>query len=197
MALLLAHGAVAQKNTVFTTTAVNLIAPIGSLSETTQGGLGTSFSIDYRVKPSFLLVGRWDSSKLPVQSVALLEKLDPSLRGLVNEVKGKYVSNALGLYGVYYLTTGRVKPYLTAGPGFNIITVPTPFYNRQSRQLSLESTTKITLYGLAGAGLDWQFSKSVSAFGDVNIYLVPGSSLVAAGGNSYLTGKLGIRLPLF
>ena len=196
--LLLSYRATAQSDgRVFTTTAVDLAFPVAALRTETQPGWGTSFTIEYRLKPSFALVGAWDSNKLPVQSANLLAKLAPALRGAVAELKGTYLTNALGLYGIRYFKSGRTRPYLTGGVGLNIITVPAPFYNEQTRLLSLESASKLTIYAMGGFGINWQFAKPVAFFGEANAYFVPASSAVASGSNSFLTLKTGLRFPLF
>jgi len=70
-------------------------------------------------------------------------------------------------------------------------------YNDQTRLLSLESSSILTLFGVAGAGIHWQFSKSAGVFGEEIIYYTPAKSAVTTGNNSYLTTKFGVRFPLF
>lgn len=195
--LLLSYWTIAQDNRVFSTTAVNLTFPVGALQTATQPGWGTSFAIEYRLKPTFALVGAWDSNKLPVQSANLLARLAPALHGAVAEIKGRYITNALGLYAVRYFKSGRTRPYLTGGVGLNFITVPAPAYNGQTRLLSLESASTLTIYAMGGFGINWQFAPSVALFGEANAYFVPFSSAVATGSNSFLTLKTGLRFPLF
>jgi len=196
--LLKSTGAAAQEKRVYTTSGVSLAIPLGDLRAATQNGWGTSFAGEYRLSKRVFVHGVWDNNKLPVQSAKLLAGLDPALRTTVTNLKGTYVSNTLGLFGQYRLTPGKaVQPYLTAGLGFNIITVPAPVYNDQTRLLSLESSSVLTLFGAAGAGIHWQLSKSVGVFGEGIVYYTPAKSAVTTGNNSYLTTKFGVRFPLF
>ena len=188
----------AQDHRVYTTSGVSLAFPLGDLRTAAQNGWGTSFAVEYRLSSTVSIHGVWDSNKLPVQSARLLAGLDPALRTVVTNLKGKYVSNALGLFGQYRFAPGQsVQPYLTAGLGFNIITVPAPVYNEQTRVLSLESSSMLTIFGAAGGGIHWQLAKSVGVFGEGIVYYTPAKSAVTTGSNNFLTVKFGVRFPLF
>lgn len=195
--MLLPNRVAAQEARFFTTTGVSLAFPVGTLRQATQNGRGTTVNIEYRLRPRFSVVGAWDSNVLPVQSARLLVGLDLSLRGAVTTLKGDYTANTLGVYGIYYGPQRSLRPYLLGGAGVNVITVPTPTVNEQTRQLSLESTSVVAFFGSAGIGLNWQFSKPVAFFGEASAYWVPAASLVSSGANSYLTTKMGLRFPLF
>lgn len=195
--MLLPNRMAAQEARFFTTTGVSLALPLGTLRQATQNGRGTTVNIEYRLSPRFSVAGAWDSNVLPVQSARLLMGLDPTLRGSVATLKGEYTTNALGVYGIYYGTQRSLRPYLLGGAGLNVITVPTPIVNEQTRLLSLESTSSAAFFGAAGVGINWQFSKPVAFFGEASAYWVPASSLVNSGANSYLTAKMGLRFPLF
>lgn len=195
--MLLPQWVAAQEARFFTTTGVSLAFPVGTLRQATQNGRGTTVNIEYRLNPRFSVGGAWDSNVLPVQSARLLMGLDPTLRGTVATLKGEYTANALGVYGIYYGTQRSIRPYLLVGTGLNVITVPTPIVNEQTRLLSLESTSSVAFFGAAGVGVNWQVSKPVAFFSEASAYWVPAASLVSSGDNSYLTAKIGLRFPLF
>jgi|GEM_PF-3000418 len=180
----------------FTTTGVSLAFPAGNLRTATQNGRGTSFTLEYKLTPVWSVAGAWDSNTLPVQSAKLLAKLDPALRPAIANLKGDYITNAIGLYGIRHIGQRRVRAFLTGGAGLNIITLPAPLYSSQTQLLSLESASHRTLYAMAGFGMNWQFSKPVGLFSEVDAYIVPAET-PAAQSNSYLTTKIGLRFPLF
>ncbi len=181
----------------FTTTGVSLAFPVGSLRQVAANGRGTTFTIEYRTKPRFSVAGAWDANFLPVQTSKLVAGLDPVLKVAINQLKGAYQTNAFGVYGIWYGKNRPLRPYLTGGVGLNIITVPELVYTPASQLLSLESVSKASGFLSGGIGINWQFSKPLAAFGEVNAYVVPVSSPVAAKSNSYLTTKIGLRFPLF
>jgi hypothetical protein len=180
----------------FTTTGFSLAFPVGNLQTVAKNGRGTSFAVEYKVTPMWSIMGAWDNNTLPIQSAKLLAKLDPALRSAITELKGDYITNALGLYGVRYIGKRRVRPFLTGGAGLNIITLPAPNYNPQTQLLSLESASHLTVYAMAGLGMNWQFSKPAAMFGEIDAYVVPAET-PAAQSNSFLTTKIGLRFPLF
>lgn len=199
----LAQSATAQTPTnavsdgrFFTTTGVSLAFPVGDLRMATQNGRGTSFTLEYKISPVWSVAGAWDSNTLPVQSAKLLAKLDPALRPAIADLKGDYITNALGLYGIRYVGQRRTRAFLTGGAGLNIITLPAPTYNPQTKLLSLESASHLTPYVIVGLGMSWQFSQPVGMFSEVDAYIVPAST-PAAQSNSFLTAKIGLRFPLF
>jgi hypothetical protein len=201
--LILAHSlAWSQSVTVsegrfFTTTGVSLAFPVSPLRQVAENGRGTTFNLEYRIRPRFSIAGVWDANFLPVQTAKLVSGLNPALKVAINELKGAYQTNALGVYGIWYGKKRPVKPYLTGGVGMNFITVPKLVYDSASQLLSLESVSNLTGFLSGGVGIDWKFSKPIAAFGEVNAYIVPASSPVSAQSNSYLTAKVGLRFPLF
>ncbi|MEZ0540334.1 hypothetical protein [Fibrella arboris] len=181
----------------FTTTGVSLAFPVSALRKVAGNGRGTSFTLEYRINSRVSVAGAWDANLLPVQTARLVANVDPALQRIVSELKGVYQANAFGAYIIWYGKDRPLKPYLTGGVGLNSITVPQLVYDAQTQLLSLESASKLNGFVSGGFGINWQFSKPVAAFGEANAYVVPASSPVAVGSNSYLTAKLGLRFPLF
>jgi hypothetical protein len=181
----------------FTTTGVSLAFPVSSLRQVAENGRGTTFNVEYRIRPRFSIAGAWDAHFLPVQTTKLVAGLNPALKLAINELKGAYQTNAFGVYGIWYGKNRAIRPYLTGGVGLNVITVPELVYNPAIRLLSLESVSTLTGFLSGGIGINWQFSQPIAAFGEANAYIVPAGSPVAAGSNSFLTAKIGLRFPLF
>lgn len=181
----------------FTTTGVSVAFPVSSLRQVAENGRGTTFNIEYRIRPRFSIAGAWDANFLPVQTTKLVAGLNPTLKLSIYELKGAYQTNTFGVYGIWYGKSRPVKPYLTGGLGLNIITVPELIYTPVNGLLSLESVSNLTGFLSGGIGINWQFSQPIAAFGEVNAYIIPASSPVAARSNNYLTAKIGLRFPLF
>lgn len=180
-----------------TSTGVSLAFPVGSLQQVAQNGRGTSFTIEYQITPRLSIAGGWDANFLPVQTTKLVHDLDPVLKVSVSQLKGAYQTNTFGLFGIWYGPNHPLRPYLVAGAGLNVITVPRLAYDAPRQLLSIESATNVAGFMAASIGINWQFSKPVAAFGELGTYLVPAGSPVAAGGNHFLTARMGLRFPLF
>ncbi len=201
--LLLAHSLACSQpvavpeSRFFTTTGVSLAFPVGALRAAATNGRGTTVNMEYRITRRFSLMGAWDSNTLPVQSTALVANLGPVLQATVAKLKGDYISNAVGLYGLWYLNQHKVKPYLVGGAGLNIVSVPIPVFDPTTKLLSLESAVYPTFFAQAGLGLNWQFSKPIALFAETTILFVPAGSPVSAGGNSLINAKIGLQFPLF
>ena len=184
----------AQNKRFYTTTAISVAFPVGKLAQVTQPGLGTSFGIEYQLRPRLSIAGAWDSNSLTVQTAKLVTNLNPALMESVSQLKGRYKSNVFSAYVIGYAKKHTWTPYVMGGAGLNLISVPRVGYDPNLQLLSFESASSLTILLSAGVGIDWQFSKSASAFVEGNSYFVPFSSPVASN-NSYLAAKLGFRFP--
>ena len=184
----------AQNKRFYTTTAISMAFPVGKLAQVTNPRLGTSFGIEYRLRPGLSIAGAWDSNALSVQTAKLVANLDPTLLENISQLKGRYKSNAFSAYVIGYAKKHTWTPYAMGGVGLNLISVPHVVYQPTIQLLSLESASNLTIFLSAGLGIDWQFSKTASAFAEATMYFVPFSSPVA-NNNSYLAAKLGFRFP--
>lgn len=187
----------ASASRFFTTTGGSLAFPVSMLRQVTQWGRGTTVNLEYRINSRLSVAGAWDANILPVQSSRLAADLDPTLKRSISQLKGEYQTNALGVYGIWYGEQRALRPYLTGGLGLISITVPRLLYEPNSQLVSLGSTTRLSIFGAGGVGLNWQFSTPVAAFGEASVYVVPASSPVVSGANNYVTLKAGLRFPLF
>jgi len=71
----------------FTTTGVSLAFPVSSLREVAQNGRGTTFNIEYRIRPRFSIAGAWDANVLPIQTTKLVAALNPALKLAIKKPK--------------------------------------------------------------------------------------------------------------